>query len=177
LVFWDSIFERARRTKRNDGGTGAPALYQGSRSARAHHRRAVTQEFRNGSGSTKYHLWWGHGVLSQGPIAVTIDKPLKSRVSEGLRALKPLKYQPIEFKVFSADMSNDVDLRGPDDECPQADPLRIGPVRFEKMATALSLAGRASRVIQGVDCGSPPRRPSRPTSGLSKLPRSGFLSA
>ena len=35
---------------------------------------------------------------------------------------EPPKYQPIEFKV-SADMSNDVDLRGPNDKCPQADPL------------------------------------------------------
>jgi hypothetical protein len=76
---------------------------------------------------------WGYGILSQRPIAVAIDKRLKSRVSERLRPPKPPKYQPIEFKVFSADMSNDVDLRGPNDKCPhKLIPNSIGPVRFAK---------------------------------------------
>ena len=72
---------------------------------------------RNSSRSTEFDLWWGQGILGQGPAAVAIDERLKSRVSNRLRSLKPAKYQPIEFKIFPADMSNDVDLRGPDDKC------------------------------------------------------------
>jgi hypothetical protein len=64
---------------------------------------------RNSSRSTEFDLWWGQGILGQGPAAVAIDQRLKSRISNRLRSLKPAKYQPIEFKIFPADMSNDVD--------------------------------------------------------------------
>jgi len=47
-----------------------------------------------------------------------LDQRLKSRVCDRLRSFKPAKYQAVEFKVFPADMSNNVDLRGPDDERP-----------------------------------------------------------
>ena len=66
---------------------------------------------------TEFDLWWGQGILGQGPATVAIEQRLKSRVSNRFRSLKPGKYQPIEFKIFPADMSNDVDLRGPDDKC------------------------------------------------------------
>src|ERR1700722_15209292 len=68
--------------------------------------------------SIEINLLRRQGILSQGPAAVTIDQRLESRVRDRLRSLKAVKHQPIEFKVFSADMRNDVDLRCPDDECP-----------------------------------------------------------
>jgi len=67
---------------------------------------------------TEFDLWWGQGIFGQGPAAIAIYERLKSRVRDHLRTLKPAKYQPIEFKVFPAEMSNDVDLRGTDDERP-----------------------------------------------------------
>jgi hypothetical protein len=78
---------------------------------------------------TEFDLWWGQGIFGQGPAAIAIYERLKSRVRDHLRALKPAKYQPIEFKVFPADMSNDVDLRGTDDERPHVKfPTRIDHV-------------------------------------------------
>ena len=78
---------------------------------------------------TEFDLRWGQGILRQGPAAVAIDQRLKSRVCDHLRSLKSAKYQSIEFKVFAADMSDDVDLRSPDNERPHVKfrPLDLVP--------------------------------------------------
>ena len=52
---------------------------------------------------------------------VAIDERLESRVRDRLRSLKAAKYQPVELKVFPADMGNNVNLRCPGDECPHVD--------------------------------------------------------
>jgi len=90
--------------------------------------------------TTATDLWWGQGILGQGPAAVAIDQCLKSRVRDHLRSLKPAKYQPIEFKVFPADMSNNVDIRGPDDERPH--------VKFPPSELVPSLNSQQARRFQ-----------------------------
>ena len=50
-----------------------------------------------------------------------MDEHLESRVCDRLRSLKAAKHQPVELKVFPADMGNDVNLRCPGDESPHVD--------------------------------------------------------
>jgi hypothetical protein len=66
-------------------------------------------------------------------------------------------------------MGSDVDLRSPDDECPQTDP----PVRFTEMVTAPSVASRGGKARQGRCCGSS----SPHMTDLTKLAGGEFLFA